>query len=278
MIYLIKLQMEKILILTVWFDGWWSWKMAAIMENFLSKSYKTETLVFGEDSWVYHLKWKKIILKTIFKHPFPWRWYIELILHIFKTLRYIKKEKPDIVIWVWSYCNLLWVTAKKILNFKLLLTQHEHISSRKNNTSVLSVYNLIFFLTKKLIWNNKIICVSNEVKSDTINFYWIKEEQAQTIYNWLDFDEILRLWKEQINMEDKFIINIWNLSVKKNQELLIKAYSKSKVNNTYKLLLLGWEWGRRWYLKELCKELKIENSVIFAWFDKNPYKYLSNNK
>lgn len=267
--------MKKILILTLWFDWWWSWKIAAILENFLNKSYETVTLVFFKDTWVFKLKWKKInIPSLLLKHPFPWRWYIELMLHIIKTIKYVKKEKPDIVIWAWSYCNVLWLIAKKFFKFKLLLTQHEHITSRKNNTSRFSIYNMVFLVTKKLILNNKIVCVSNTVRSDTIKYYWIKEDQAQTIYNWLDFDEILRLWKEQINIKDKYIINIWNLSINKNQELLIKAYNKSKIKNTYKLLLLWWEWGRELYLKELCRELKIEKSVIFAWFDKNPYKYL----
>ena len=265
--------MKKILILTIWFDWWWVWKIASIVENFLNKSHETTTLVFFEDKWIFNIKWKKINIWTLSNFSFPWRWYIELIPHIIKTIKHIQKEKPDVVIWVWTYCNLLWLIAKKFQKFKLLLTQHEHITSRKNNTSIFSIYNLIYFMTKIMIWNNKIVCVSNEVKFDTIQHYWIKETQTQTIYNWLNFDEIKRLWNEQINIQDKYIINIWRLCSCKNQELLINAYSKSKIKDKYKLLLL-WKWDIDDYLKNLCEKLNIENSVIFAWFDKNPYKYL----
>ena len=120
----------KIVILTVWFDWWWSWKIASLMENFLNKNHETITLVYFEDKWIYDIKWKKINIPSIFTLSFPWRWYIELIAHIIYTIKYIKIENPDIVIWIWTYCNLLWLIAKKIYNFKLLLTQHEHITSR----------------------------------------------------------------------------------------------------------------------------------------------------
>lgn len=265
--------MKKILILTIGFDWWGSWKMAALMENFLNKSYDTTTLVFYNDTWVFRLKWKKININTFSKLNFPWIWYIAPIPHIISTIKYIKKEKPDIVISVWTYCNFLWLVAKKFLNFKLLLSQHEHITSRKEKDSMLSSYNLIFYMIKKLIWNNKIICVSNECKLDTVKEYKIQDDQAITIYNWLDFNEIKKLSNEKIDLIDKYIINIWWLNDLKNQELLIKAYSKSKIKETYKLLLL-WKWEKEKELKDLAKKLNINDYVIFGWFDKNPYKYL----
>ena len=245
------------------------------MENFLNKNHETITLVYFEDKWIYDIKWKKINIPSIFTLSFPWRWYIELIAHIIYTIKYIKIENPDIVIWIWTYCNLLWLIAKKIYNFKLLLTQHEHITSRKINTPKLLVYNLIYFITKKIIWDNKIICVSNEVRWDTIKCFKLKEKQAQTIYNWLDFDLIESKWNESISIKDKYLINIGSLDDRKNQEMLIKAYAKSKCKNEYYLLLL-WEWVKKEYLMNLVKDLWIEKSVIFAGFDKNPYKYLKN--
>ena len=248
--------------------------MAALMENFLNKSYDTTTLVFYNDTWVFRLKWKKININTFSKLNFPWIWYVAPIPHIISTIKYIKKEKPDIVIAVWTYCNFLWLVAKKFLNFKLLLTQHEHISSRKAKDFILSSYNLIFYMIKKLIWNNKIVCVSEEVKKDVIKKYWIKENQTITIYNWLDFNKIQYLSNEPITLKNKYIINIWSLDNNKNQEMLIKAYNKTKCKNEYKLVLI-WKWPRRQHLEELTKELNLEDKIIFLWFQENPYNYLS---
>ena len=265
--------MKKILILTVWFDWGWSWKIASIIENFLNKTYETVTLVFFEDKWFYNIKWKKTNIWTFFNFWFPLSWCIEIIYHIISTIKYIKNERPDVVIWIWTYCNLLCLISRKFLKFKLLLSQHEHITTQISSISKLSPFRLVFLMIKLLIWNNKIICVSNSVKLDTINYYWIKENQAQTIYNWFDFDEIKKMWNEKIYIKEKYIINIWRLDELKNQELLIKAYSKSKIKEAYKLLLL-WEWNKEGDLKYLCKELDIDNSVIFLWYEKNPYKYL----
>lgn len=266
--------MKKILIVTSWFEWAWWGKMGAILENFLNKSYETVTLVCFEDKWIFDIKWKKINLWFLFNSWFPWRWYLELLPHIIGTIKYIKKEKPNIVIWIWTYCNFLCLIAHLFLKFKLLLTQHEHISTQKATMWLFNLYRIIFYLTKKIIWDTKIVCVSNEVKNDTIKNFCIKSIQAQTIYNWLDFDEILRLWKEKINIWENYIINVWRLGIWKNQELLIKAYSQSRIREKYKLLLL-WEWSYEQYLKELCKKLNVEKYVIFLWFDKNPYKYLS---
>ena len=160
--------MKKILILT---GGYWGgWKIAEIVENFLSKYCETVTLVFIDDKWIFNIKWKKISIRALLNFPFPWLWYIEIVHHIINTIKYIKKEKPDIVIWVGSYYNLLWLVAKKFLDFKLLLTQHEHITSRKANIPKLSSYHLVFFMVRRLIWNNRILCVSNEVRLDTIKY------------------------------------------------------------------------------------------------------------
>lgn len=265
---------KKILIITLWLDWWWAWKIAALLENLLNSYYETVTLVLFHDLWIFPIKWKKINIWAFWKKEFPWRGYIALIPHIINTIRYIKKEKPNIVIWAWTYGNFLWLIAKRFSNYKLLLTQHEHITSYSSCIPVFALFNLMFFVIKRLIWDTKIVCVSDEVRLDTIKQYWIKETQAQTIYNWLNFVEIKKLWNEKINIHDKYIINIWRLDDWKNQELLIKAYSKSKIKEKYKLLLL-WKWYKEEYLKNLCKELNIENYVIFAWFDKNPYKYLS---
>ncbi len=265
--------MKKILILALWFNWWWAWKIAALMENFLSESYETTTLIFFDDTWVFHIKWKKININIFPKKSFPWLWYILLIPHIISTIKHIKKEKPDIVISIWTYCNFLWLVAKKFVKFKLLLTQHEWISARKAIETKISSLNLIFHIIKKLIWNNKIVCVSDEVRIDSIKHYWIKEDQAITIYNWLDFNEIKKLWNEINHIHDKYIINIWTLCMRKNQEMLIKAYSQTKCKNEYKLVLL-WEWSQKQYLEELAKRLNIKENVIFLWFQKNPYHYL----
>lgn len=265
---------KKIMILTSGFEWTWGWRIASIMENYFYDKYQTVTLVSFYDKWIFPIKWKKINIWTFWKKEFPGRAYIALPIHIFNTIRYIKKEKPDIVIWIWTYNNFLWLVAKRFIKFKLLLTQHEHITTKIKSDATFTD-KVLFKLNKKLIWNTNIVCVSKEVKNDTIKYYNISKKQASTIYNWLNFELIKTLWNKPIDIRDKYIINIGSLDDRKNQEMLIKAYAKTECKNKYKLLLL-WVWPKKDFLMNLAKDLGIEKNVIFAWFNKNPYKFLKN--
>jgi len=266
--------MKKLCIVTCWFEWTWGWRIASILENSLSENYKTTTLIWFYDKGIYPIKWKKLYLGKYWKKEFPLRWWIALIPHIINTIRYLRKEQPDVVMSIGSYCNFLWLIAQKFLKFKLLLTQHEHISTKlKNNSTYLD--RIQISIIKKLIGKNKIVCVSHEVLNDTVKYYNIPINQALTIYNWFNFDNILKLSKEKIDIKWKYIINIWALNSNKNQEMLVKSYAKSKCKKNYKLLFL-WEWPQKECLWELAKDLNIEKNVIFAWFSNNPYKFLKN--
>lgn len=266
--------MKKLCIITCWFEWTWWWRIASILENAFSKEYETVTLIWFHDKKIFPIKWKKLYLWHFWKKEFPWRWWIALIPHIINTIRYLHNEKPGIVITIWTYCNFLWLVAQKFLKFKLLLTQHEHITT-KIKTDATLLDKILFKLNKYLISNNHIVCVSKEVLKDTIRFYNIPKEQATTIYNWLNFKSIQSLWNEPVGIKDKYIINIGSLDDRKNQETLIKAYAKTQGKNNYKLLLL-WEWPKKDYLVNLAKDLSIQKNVIFAWFKDNPYRYLKN--
>ena len=266
--------MKKLCIITCWFEWTWGWRIASILENSLSENYKTTTLIWFYDKGIYPIKWKKLYLGKFWKKEFPLRWWIALIPHIVNTIRYLHKEQPDVVMSIWSYCNFLWLIAQKFLKFKLLLTQHEHITSKlKNGASMME--KMIFSLNKELIWSTKIVCVSKNVMEDTIKFYRISDNQAITIYNWLDIDKILKLSKEKIDVKEKYIITIGTLDGNKNQELIIRAYNESKIKWDYSLYIL-WEGEKREYLSNLIKALKLEWKVKLLWYQKNPYKYLAN--
>ena len=178
------------------------------------------------------------------------------------------------VICVWTYNNFLWLVARRFVKFKLLLTQHEHITTKLNSDATL-IDKVQYKSIKYLINDKEIVCVSKEVMEDIIKFYNISKNQVKTIYNWLDFDLIKSQWDVPIKVKDNYIINIGTLDDRKNQEMLIRAYARTNCKNKYKLLLL-WEWWKKDYLLNLANELWIGESVIFTGFDKNPYKYLKN--
>lgn len=269
--------MKKILFISGWFDGRGIGKICSIMENYFAKKYETVTLVPFYDWEIFPIVWKKINIWSFWKKPFPGRGYLCLFTHLINIIKIIKIEKPDIVICIWSYSNSLWLIVRKFIKFKLLLTQHEHLTLR-SKISAGSLEKMLIKLNKYLIWNTKIVCVSNEIMEDTVKYYKISKWQTIVIYNWFNFAEIQSLWNKSPTINEKYIINIWALTKGKNQQMLIKAFANSECKSHYKLLFL-WEGltEDKKRLVNLTKELWIERDVIFAWFDKNPYKYLKHS-
>lgn len=269
--------MKKLLIITFWFEWTWWWKIAQVLENKLSKKFKTVTLIWGIDKGIYNIIWKKYyIWKFIWNKEFPLRWLISLFRHIINTIRYIRIENPDIVMAIWTYSNFLWLIAQKLLKIKLVLTQHESLIIYKWNNH-LSTNWLIIKRIKKFIWKNKIICVSKKIMSEIINYYNIDKSQAILIYNWIDYKKIYSLSDEKLDIKYDYIINIWTLDDNKNQEMLIKSFWVLKNKTNYKLLLL-WDWPNKNQLENLIEELNLKNKVKILWYVKNPYKYLKHAK
>jgi glycosyltransferase involved in cell wall biosynthesis len=129
--------------------------------------------------------------------------------------------------------------------------------------------------------NQNIITVSKALIDDITKDMGIKPKMIKNIYNPFDFDKIRERGNE-INEnipKEKYIIYVAKFENRKNQKLLVKAYNKSKID--LPLVLLGnthtnsdKEYLKE--LKELIKELDLENKIIFPGFQKNPYPWIKN--
>lgn len=129
---------------------------------------------------------------------------------------------------------------------------------------------------KNLYKNQNLITVSGGVQQDLLDF-GIQPNSIQTIYNPCDFENI-REAAQRYNVKDKnYIIHVGSFSNQKRQDILIKAYHKSGVDE--KLYLLGdnenaaGEKSRR-----LVADLNLQDKVIFKGFNPNPYPYIKNAK
>lgn len=128
-----------------------------------------------------------------------------------------------------------------------------------------------FYNTKKLI------SVSEGVREDLMQEFGINPVENLVIYNPFDFDEIRSLALEDKNeyKDENYMIHVGRFVDAKRHDVLLKAYAKSGVN--LKLLLLG-QGGNEPKIRDLVKELNLEDSVIFAGFKSNPYPYIKDAK
>jgi len=145
---------------------------------------------------------------------------------------------------------------------------------QKSGFSILKYFKE--YRIRKSFENKNLICVSNGVKDDLLNNIQAKPKAITTIYNPFNQKEILEksLQKDKNIPQEKYIIHVGRFEIiHKRQDILLKAYKKSNIKE--KLVLLG-DGEDKEKLINLVKELGIENKIIFAGFQKNPYNWIKN--
>jgi glycosyltransferase involved in cell wall biosynthesis len=102
-----------------------------------------------------------------------------------------------------------------------------------------------------------------------------------TIYNPIDFDEIRKKEKEEIEpeilaeakeYEGRLLIAVGRLTTQKDYDTLLKGFAASRHKDTM-LWIIG-EGAQRGHMETLIKELGIEKRVRLLGYQNNVYKYL----
>lgn len=128
-----------------------------------------------------------------------------------------------------------------------------------------------------IISNSKgIITVSEYSKNDILKFFpfynkdniYVTPLAANSNYVPLDKETSRKLLKIKYNISDPFILYVGGFSSRKNVRGLIKAFSdiKKDLNTPHKLVLLGPLRDEGLKLKDLAKDLAIEDDIIFPGF------------
>lgn len=194
--------------------------------------------------------------------------------------RYIKKYQPDYIYSFLDRSNIL--TALLPQKYKKCLSVHNVLSIQYSKLST-----RLFKIVKKLIettynrHGNIIIAVSEQVKTDLIKNFNIKNNLIRVINNYTDKSYIIKRSEEDINeikldKNYKYILNIGRLSKQKAQWKLLKAlkYLHTTFPNTkIKLIILG-EGDLKTDLLRLSKLLKLNDLVYILPFNSNPFKFI----
>lgn len=176
-------------------------------------------------------------------------------------------------------------SADKVVKyFKLPNTYHvihsttsiEHLKLRKGFKRWLATKKI-----NSIYSNHECICVSKGVKEDLdVNFSL--KPKSHVIYNPVNKCDIEQLAKNSVLpslegalLPDNFLIHIGKFNDAKRHDRLINAYAKSNISE--KLLLVG-KGSKLNKMKELVKQLKIEEKVIFWGYTPNPYPLLKRAK
>lgn len=197
---------------------------------------------------------------------------VKLLKASFRIRQYKRKYKIDVAISFleeFNYLNVLSRGREKVITrvCSVLSRCSTYDGILYNKRMVTFFYSLA----------DRVVVLSNDMIADMHNNYDISLKKLVKIPN-----TVLQVPLNdcQIDWEygDKVIVTVGRLSVEKQQERIIRAFSYVYMHeNTARLLILG-SGPAEIYLKNLCKKYKLNDSVIFAGFKSNVGDYLQKSK
>ncbi|MFV0447194.1 MAG: glycosyltransferase [Vibrio sp.] len=130
---------------------------------------------------------------------------------------------------------------------------------------------------QKVYSGKNLLSVSDSVKLDMINKMEAKPISIDTIYNGFNFEHIETQAALDVGVihSRPYIIAAGRPDRTKRFDILLKAYAMSMSKCSHDLIIFG-DGKRLNKLKELAKELSIEENVIFKGFNKNILPYIKN--
>jgi N-acetylgalactosamine-N,N'-diacetylbacillosaminyl-diphospho-undecaprenol 4-alpha-N-acetylgalactosaminyltransferase len=192
----------------------------------------------------------------------------------YRVLKHIKRSKPDIIVSFLYHPDFTNVIASYFHKKPIILSQRVNSSSYYNHKSAVST--LTKFLIKRLYPKAPLVInVSEGTKKDLVDNFGVSEDKQIVIYNPYDSSKIEELSKEPIDLKldrDKTIIAVSRFRPIKNIQMILRAFKT--LNDDISLVIVG-SGQEEAYLKDLTKELELEDRVYFVGERQNPYSYMS---
>ena len=246
----------------------------------LDEEIKRDIILYSHNTKIDYPYSGRLIYLDEMKLSNPLKKILALITHL-REIRKIKKRNPEVpTISFLEYPNLINALTRK--SGKTIVSVRNHMSTKHNK----GLKALFWNFTIKLLYSktDQIVVVSQKIKRDLTVNYGISPDKINVIYNSYPIENIQELSEAPI--EDKYkeifnfpvIITSGRLNKQKGHWHLIRAFSgvKKKVIDA-KLVFLG-EGTLKEKLKELSKELGLDNDVHFLGFQENPFKYIKRSK
>lgn len=202
---------------------------------------------------------------------------------LFPLIKYLRKEKPNVLISTLAHASVVSVLANILSGAKA------KIVIRMANTFSQVLKNIAFFPRTILFYGVKIffrfadeiVTVSGGVADDLSRETKISRDRMRVIYNSTDVDKIEDKCKESVDhpwLKNKItpvILSVGRLTVEKDYPTLIRAFAILSEKSNFRLIILG-EGKKRDELSELIRKLNLQDRIDMPGFVKNPFAYMAN--
>ena len=198
---------------------------------------------------------------------------IIFLLSILPLYKFLKKDKPDYII-----AHL--ITSLPIFLFKIFKFETKLILRISGYPKLNLIRKFFWKLCSKNI--HLITCPSIELKNQLRNLDIFENNKIVVLYDSVINIKEVNNQKNDLLSDDiiksNYFLAIGRLTKQKNFNLLISAfYEFNKINNNYKLLIIG-EGEENKKIINRINHLKLEHKIILLGFKQNVYKYLKNSK
>lgn len=266
----------RILIVVTNLGGGGAERVIAVLLEHLDRTSFEPRIVIFEDIREYALPEG---IPVICLHKNGWYDYPKLV---WKVSREYRKWKPGVVLSVLRYSNIIAVLAKLISFHKtrILLSEHGIPSFYlKQNQGPLGKILYKWMPRGFYKYADKVICVSETSANDVNTIFKVPSEKIKVIYNPLDIRKILSLCNEKVDhpwfKENRpIIVSVGSLIEVKGYPYLLRAFSQAAKKLPMYLMILG-KGDQESVLKDLARQLGIQEQVAFLGFQDNPFKYVA---
>lgn len=203
-----------------------------------------------------------------------------VITAIVPLIRYLRQNKPQVLISHLCHANVIAVVAKELAftDTQLILVEHDTLSVSE---SKLLRARFVPPLMKLLYpCADRVVGVSKAVSQDLETQLNLKKGKVKTIYNPVVDIELMEKAKGHLDHpwlqpgSPPVFLAVGRLTFKKDFSTLIKAFANLRTKVVAHLIILG-EGELRAELEALIDKLGIANDVWIPGFVKNPYAYMS---
>jgi glycosyltransferase involved in cell wall biosynthesis len=206
-----------------------------------------------------------------------------LIFSLISLVKYLKKEKPEVMLSALSTANIIAVVAKLIsrLSFRLVISERavSSVALKDNNLIRSKFLPLLMRLTYRKA--DAVIAVAQGVADDLVENYNLQREKISVVYNPVVTQKLIQLSNEEFRHEwfgdhaIPVILSVGRLTSQKNFSLLIEAFSILLETQDARLVILGHGELQK-DLEALASSLKINDKVRFPGFVDNPFMWFRN--
>jgi len=186
---------------------------------------------------------------------------IRNLSNIFFLYQFIRKVKPDVVHTAAAEANFHGILAAKLAGVKTIIG--EEIGIPNHSSIARKIFSAVYRLT------NKVICVSQSVKSHLVQTGEINKDKGVVVYNPVSFSEIYC----RKTADTFMMVYVGRLEKVKNVDTLLRAFSKIQ-NIGVELTIVG-DGRERVHLESLANELNILKRVSFKGFQKAPANFIA---